>query len=226
GADLVYQKTSDLKDLGLLYNNRLSAGYAQDYESRWGTGRYKWQGGLVNKAPLWHYKDYATLRTESQYDVTLYGNGVTTGVFKIGPRIDSEIGPFNFYTIYFVGGVHGESPMAFDKYVYGKSTLIFRGEYYVNKYLSVAYLTYLNMAKDYDNRLLAENQIFASVGPEDVKLKLGFDTIRKRSIVGVDMLVGTDRTAFEFDKLNVINPDKFQQNQATPATTTNKTKSL
>jgi hypothetical protein len=222
GADLVYHKVTDLKDLGLYHSNRISAGYAQDYESRWGTGRYRCQGELVNKLPLWHYKDYINLRTTSQYDVTLYGNGDTTGIFRIGPRVDSEVGPFNFYAAYFVSGVHGQSPMLFDRYTYGKTTLQFRGEYYVNRYLSLAYLTYLNMAKDYDNKLLAENQLFVSAGPEDIKVRFGFDTIRKRVVYGVDMLVGTDRTAFEFDKLNVINPDKVKK----PEPVTDNKKSL
>jgi hypothetical protein len=227
GIDLVYEKPSDIKDLGLLYRNRLSAGFAQDYDSSWSTGRCKWQGDIMNKDALWNYKNYAQLRVQSQYDVTLYGNGVTTAVGRIGPRFDSEIGPFSFYTTYFMGGVHGKSPMLFDRYAYGKSNLIFRGEYYINRYASLSYLTYLNMSKDNnDGKMLAENQITASFGPDDVKLRLGFDTIRKRSMFGLDMLIGTDRTAFEFNKMNIINPGKFKKTQNQTQTETDSTKQL
>ena len=65
----------------------------------------------------------------------------------------------------------------------------------------------MNLNKDnWDKRFLAENQFFAKVGPEDFKFCLGYDTVRKRTALGVDLLVGSDRTALEFDKLKVINP--------------------
>lgn len=217
GIDLVYDKNSYIEDLDLMYRNRMSAGYAQDYESGWGTGRYKVQGNMLNRSPIFAIDKIFQFRLQGQYDITVYGNGDTTGVVKAGPRIDSEIGPFSMYATYFQGGVHGVSPMKYDRYSYGKSNVVFNSTYHVNRFLDLSYLCYLNLTKDnWDKKLLAENQIAASIGPDDIKLRLGFDTIRKRSVFGVDMLVGSDRAGIEFDKLRVVNPGDLKNSEPKP----------
>ena len=62
-------------------------------------------------------------------------------------------------------------------------------------------------------RLLAENQIAASIGPDDIKLRVGFDTVRRRSVFGVDMLIGSDRAGIEFDKMRVIDPGNLSKSE-------------
>lgn len=81
---------------------------------------------------------------------------------------------------------------------------MFRGSVRITKYLTLGYLSSLNLTKDnWNNEMVVENQIFAWVGPEELKFKIGYDAERERTVFGFDMLVGSETSALEFDKLKV-----------------------
>ncbi|OGI03388.1 MAG: hypothetical protein A2104_10305 [Candidatus Melainabacteria bacterium GWF2_32_7] len=200
--------------------SRLSAGYAQDYASvnyyndnpgldywdsknSFGTARFRIQGNLINNKPVFQVQDdLLQLRLQSQFGISAYGTGETVGIVRAGPRLDSRIGPVRLSTTYFQAGVHGESPLMFDRYMHGKSNWLVSGDVKLHRYLNVGHLRSLNLTKDnWEGRLSTENLVYARVGPDDVKFRLGYDFVRRRSTFGIDLLLGSGKSALEFDKL-------------------------
>lgn len=207
-VDVVNEKTYDLKDTNMNLTLRGSAGYAKDYYKDFGTGRFKIQSNLISKKPIWNYKRLLELRLVSRGDVTVYGNGDIFGLISIGPNVTSNLGPLTVSTTYLQGGIHGQSPFLFDRYVYGKNNLQFQTNCKLSKYLDLGYLGYYNLTKDnWEKKLITENQFFVKAGPEDFKFYLAYDTVRKRSLFGIDLAVGTD-TGIEFDRLKATKIDK------------------
>ena len=181
---------------------RSSAGYAQDYDSHWGTAKLQFQGNLINDKPLLSYKDYLKFRLVSQFSIAGYGNGSSTGMLRAGPNIQSKLGRLNLTATYFEAATHGKSPFNYDRYVQGKSILCLGEELKVTRHISLGDMSVLNLTKDNSNNKLAtENEVYAKVGPNDFKFKLGYDIVRNRSVFGFDMLVGNGKTGVDFDKL-------------------------
>ena len=111
-------------------------------------------------------------------------------------------------------GIAGESPFVFDRYRYGRSNLILRESIQLSKYLALGYLCSIAMNKDYStDKTFQENRIFVSVGPEYAKLAVGFDAKRKNTMFMLTMLVGTKDSDIEFNKAEVINPQKLGQDK-------------
>jgi hypothetical protein len=203
------------------FYSRLSAGYAADYASAryydeneinyleskndFGTARFKLQGNLVNNEPIFKIKDrLLQFRVHSQFDISVYGTGDTVGLLRGGPRLDSKIGPVRLSSTYLQSGMFGETPFIFDRYVYGKSNLVMLGDIKVNKYLSVGHIRSLNLSKDnWQKQLSVENQIYARVGPEDIKFRIGYDFVRNRSTFDVALLLGSGKTGIDFEKLRI-----------------------
>jgi len=215
---------ADERKLGSALNfdlySRLSAGYAADYMSTnyfndnptvdywdaknsFGTTRFRVQGNLINNKPIFQVReDLLQMRLQSQFGATAYGTGDTFAIVRAGPRLDSRIGRLSLSSAYYQAGVHGDSPLIFDRYMHGKSNWVISGDVKVNKHVNVGHIRSLNLTKDnWEKRLSTENLLYARVGPDDVKFRLGYDFVRRRSTFGIDLLLGSGRSAIEFDKL-------------------------
>jgi hypothetical protein len=82
------------------------------------------------------------------------------------------------------------------------------GDLKITKSLSIGTYRSLNLLKDYGgsnspHKSTVENMVYATIGPGDLKFKIGYDFERKRSAIGLDMLVGSSQSMFDFDKLKV-----------------------
>lgn len=209
-ADLIHKDQYLLDDINAKLDLRHSVGYAEDWERSWGTMRFKTQGSLISNKPIWSLKDYIQFRMQTQYDVTTYGNGTTTALVRLGPVLTWNYKRLYLMTAYYQGGVHGSSPMNFDRYMHGKSNAVVRASYNFSPYADVSYLGSYNLTKDnWQHKMMTENQFYASIGPKDIKVRLGYDTIRKRTLFNVDVLVGKGKSDIDFDKLKVIDPKKL-----------------
>jgi len=214
GTELVYNKTSKIPQANLRWRNRLSMGLFdenKDYRKRSDltTLRYKWQAEATNLKPLLNWEKYLMLGYAYQHDFSLYQTGERTGVVRGGPRIYSDLGRMFLELTYFAAGQYERSPFYFDRYRYGKSNLRFRGQYYINKYMSIGYYASANLdGKDYRDEWLTENQFVASVGTEDLKVRVGFDAVRHSTTVGLDMLLGSSKAVVEFDEMKIVDYDK------------------
>ncbi len=159
---------------------------------------------MYNNKALVNLGKHAALGASSQFDIAVYGTGDTYGVVRAGPVLSTGVGPFNAWIAYYQGGIYGDTPFLTDKFYYGKTNVTLNSSYKINKYLSLEYFTSLNLSKDnYDQKLLAENRIYCWIGPDDLKFRIGYDTKRKSTRFDFNMLLGSDRSAIEFDKLKV-----------------------
>lgn len=202
----------DERKIGKLLNHniftRASGGIARDVNDGIATPRIQLQGNIISDKPILHFKDFVALRLQSQFNVAAYGTGDTYAVVRGGPRIDWNLWRLNLTTTYMQAGVWGNTPFIFDEFIRGSRNLILAGDFKVSKFLSVGNIRSLNLAKDGSEPYFStENQFYARVGPEDFKFRIGYDVVRKRSIFGLDLFLGSGRSALSFDKLKILHPE-------------------
>lgn len=212
-VQLVYNKDYDFKDKSMKYANRFYAGYATDIGDSWGTTRFRYQGKFTHDL-------FSLTNTEKKfgmnigYDIdgtaTAYGNGETQAIVRGGPYVGHQYKNWASRVGYRIAGVHDHTPFMFDRYMYGKHSVYWTQALKVHKYLALAYSASLALLKDsWDNELMQENRFFVVIGPQDAKLNLGYDTVRQRSIMNFEVLVGTENTKVKFDKMVAKDPDKL-----------------
>ena len=212
-AEVVYNKSYKVDDLGLSFRHRISGGIAEDFRRDFSTGRVRWQG-QVDK-PIWYYGDdinnrYAVFELSSQIGATAYGTGDTFALLRLGPRLRTETDRWIQTLGYYYTATHGETPFYFDRYMYGTNNIYLSEGLKLNKYLSVMWSGSLALARDaWDGKLMQENRFFVMVGPEDVKFTLGYDTVRQRTLFNCFFILGTKNADLEFKKLYVKNPDRL-----------------
>lgn len=185
------------------FDLRSSAAFIQT-DHRWSTGRYQIQGDLHNLAPLFKLGKYVDVGASSQFDISVYGTGNTYGVVRAGPTMSAARGPFYAWLAFYQGGIYGETPVLADRYYYGKSNVTLRTHYKINRYVTLGYYSSLNLSKDnWDEKLLAENQLYLYTGPDDIKFRIGYDTKRKSATFDFNVLLGSDKSNLDFDKMRV-----------------------
>lgn len=226
-AEIEFRDSTTLEDLGLVYDYRYSAALASDYETGgsadwrmntararrnlpshkedWSTLKLKAQGEFYKAKPLFEKEDIFELNARVQYDFSQYGTGQNLAVVRVGPTfLYTPVSRLRLRGGYYMSGVHGESPFSWDQYYYGKQSANIGYEIKITKKLSLGASHTLNLLKDnYDERMLAENRVYARYGPEDMKFVLAYDTVRRRTLMGFDMIVGADNSDIHFDKLYV-----------------------
>ena len=201
----IVDKRDFISAYNLNFSLRSSAGFLKNNKGNYSTGRFQLQGNLGNIAPFWHYKEYLNGGVGSNFAVVAYGSGDTYGVARIGPTLFGDIGPLSYWTAYYQGAICGATPFLFDKYIYGKSNVMFRTTTKVSNYLTVGYEASLNLTRDnWQKKKVVENELFFWAGPEDLKLKVGYDVERARTLFGFDMLIGSKTSALDFDKLRIL----------------------
>ncbi len=216
-AQLVYDKSYNIKDLGATFQQRFSGGYVTDYgvnekDSRYGTARLRWQGQL-QKTVFEKRNDEQDMFIRgmlyTQAGATLYGTGDVTGIVRFGPSIHTRVKNWGSRISYGMAGIHGVSPLLFDQYVYGKQFITIDENIRLGKYLAVGYQGTISILKDNpDKDLLTENKFYVVAGPEDVKVAFSYDTYRERMLFDVLFMLGKDNSKIQYDKLTIKNPDK------------------
>lgn len=202
----------DERKIGKVLNHniftRASGGYARDVNDGVSSSRVQLQGNIISDKPILAFKDYVALRLQSQFNVAAYGTGDGYAVIRGGPRVDWKLWRLGLTTSYMQAGVWGQTPFIFDEFIRGTSNLILAGDFKVSKFLSVGNIRSLNLSKDgSDPRLSTENQFYARIGPEDFKFRIGYDIERKRSIFGLDLFLGSGRSAMSFDRMKILHPE-------------------
>lgn len=216
-AQISYDKSYNNEDLKLRYRHVFSGGYVTDWakeesENKFGTARLRWQAEVAKS--LFEVKNdeqemFLRLSSYAQVGATVYGTGDTVGVVRFGPSIHSRVKNWGSRISYGVAGVHGESPLMFDKYVYGKQYLSIDENLRLCRFLSVGYQGTISILRDnIDKDLLTENKFYVIAGPDDLKLSFAYDAYRERFFFDVLFLMGGDSSKIKYDKLTVKNPDK------------------
>lgn len=230
-GELVYQDSTPYPDFfGKGYNvnftHRIAGGYVQDGSPKSplfdsdgiGSIRFKYMAELAET--LWNFNNAirnpinASIDLVEQGSAAVYGTGNTQFVGRIGPRLHTQYKWWMQDLGYFLSAYDDKTPFAFDRYMYGRSNAYIRESFRVSKYLTLSWFSSLNLLQDsWDGKMMQENSFFFSVGPDDVKLNIGYDTIRQQSFVTMAMHLDAKGTTLEYKKMVIKNPDTLGKNK-------------
>jgi len=234
-GELVYQdsflnKNFFGKDKDMTYTNRLSAAYAQDYDMGGGYTSAMGQGGIgtmrfkyMTEAAqtLYKYgKEYDSLfngkiELLGQGSAAVYGTGDTQMVARIGPRIHTQYKYWMQDVGYFLSAYSDQSPLVmYDRYMYGRSNVYLRESLRLHKYLTLSWFGSVNLSNDaWDGKMLQENGFYFAIGPDDVKLNIGYDTVRQQSFITMAMNLDAKGSTLEYKKMVIKNPERLGKNE-------------
>ncbi len=235
GASLVYEKdfSTDnflLKGKTSRFKHRVDGGYYQDLDfdtnfeklrgTDMGTTRFRYMA--EGSQSFYSYKDEEALKAfdfsaVSQFSGAIYGNGNTQVIGRLGPRMHMQYKRWMQDIGYFFSVYDDNTPMpVFDMYRYGKQSLYIREYFRLNRYLTLSWFGNINLTGDAANgRDFQENSFYLSVGPDDMKLNVGYDFVRENLYCTVEVMMDAKGTKVEYDSLE-IKQDKKASNQAKP----------
>lgn len=165
-----------------------------------------------------HSKDdilHARLDMVMQGSAAVYGTGDTQMVARFGPRLHTQYKYWMQDVGYFMSGYQDNTPLLYyDRYMYGRSNVYLRESLRVSKYLTLSWFGSFNLSQDsWDGNMLQENGFYFAIGPDDVKLNIGYDTVRQQSFVTMAFALDAKGTNIEYKKMVIKNPDKLGKNK-------------
>lgn len=220
GAQLEYVKGYEVKDLGATFVNGFYGGIFSDYqkhdqENAYATTRFRYTAEMYKKFTQYENKEQdlsISLNGLAQASATVYGSGETSGVVRVGPFISTKLKRWESNIGYILAGVHGDSPFVFDKYRYGKSSIVLNEKFNINNKFAFGFRATVTPSKDnYEGDLLTESRLYLMFGPQDLKVALSYDFVRDVAHADFMFLVGSDSAKINFEKLITQGADKSQQ---------------
>lgn len=216
-ASLDYSRSDYIKDLGLTFSQLYSAGVFVDYRdgvrTRDAEGRFRWM--TQSYKTLYSYKNEEgnigfNVGVIAQTSAAAYTSGDVLGLFRVGPAVNTSVGPWKQSLMYYQTAIAGQTPFDFDRYRYGRSNVVLIESLKVCKYLTIGYLASIAMNRDVPtDDLFQENRFLISIGPDYAKLTLGYDSIRHNTMVILSMLVGSQDSEVSFKKTVIKNPQNL-----------------
>ena len=209
-AQLEYVKSYGVPDLDGIFNHGFYAGVFSDYEKHdqenaYCTSRFRYIAEFRKHFLKFENKEQdvsIALSAVAQGAATLYGSGETVGVGRIGPFITTKVKRWESSLGYMFAGIHGDSPFVFDKYRYGKSSIMLNEKFNFNDKFALGYRAVVSPLKDnYEEDLLTESRFYAIFGPQDLKLCFSYDFVRDIAHLDFLFLLGSDSSKINFDKL-------------------------
>lgn len=180
-------------------------------------GRAMLQARISNSRPLFSLGSEENVLAQFGWSaigsVAGYSTGDMVGLVQGGPNM-----LFNFWDRFRsfnslnLAATMGESPFVFDSYYRGRANAITMNSVKLHRLFSAGIAT--NLAPNRDNaqdRLVTANYFFVSVGPDDMKLTLGYDPVVQRSFFRLNMTPGASRKTVYFDKAKVYNPQEYER---------------
>lgn len=233
-AELIYKDESVVpstigEGLDLRFRHRFGVGYMHnsDYNrsgehivsSNMGTLRTRYMAEIDQS--IFKYEDKEKLRKIDlgilmQGSAALYGTGDTQFIGRIGPRIRSQYKYWMQDLMFYTSAYQDGTPMQmYDCYRYGHANLYLREALRVNKYLTVAWSGSATMTGDAPNgEIFQENTFIIALGPDDFKVNMGYDFIRKQTYFSFVIAMDTKGSSVEFNKMIIKNPDKLSKNSS------------
>lgn len=232
-TELAYQDSFENKDFmgkdkNMIFSHRVAGGYFQAGDSKTGlfdnaggigTTRFKYMGQVAQT--IYTFNKVAEDPINAKFEIVsegsaaVYGTGDTQFVARIGPRIHTQVNNWMQDVGYFLSGFNDNTPMkTFDSYMYGRSNVYMRESYRVCSYLTLSWFGSLNLANDsWDGKLLQENGFYFSIGPDDVKLNIGYDTIRQQTFVTMALHLDAKGSTIEYKKMEIKNPERLGKDE-------------
>ena len=211
------------------YRQRISAGYIQDTNynrknehlntNEMGTTRLKYMAELAQS--LYSYKNEeklirADLAWILQGSAALYGTGDTQFIGRTGPVLHTQYKRWMQDIGYFISAYDDNTPLPiFDTYRYGRSNVFARESLRLNKYLTFSWVTSANLSDDSPNgKVFQENGFYLAIGPDDLKLMLGYDFIREQTIFLFTSAIDMKGTSVDYKKMVIKNPEKLARDDS------------
>lgn len=146
-----------------------------------------------------------------QGSAALYGTGDTQFIARIGPRAHIQYKNWMQDVGYFQSGYDDHTPVPrYDTYRYGHSAVYLSEIFRINKYISVGWTGMVNLSDDSPNgKLFQENRFAVAIGPDDLKIRLGYDFIRQTTYFGFDIAFDTKGTSINYGKMEIKNPERL-----------------
>lgn len=181
-------------------------------------GRAQLQAEIGNTEPLLRVGKFLSFGVRGNVALAGYTTGDFVGLVRGGPTMNLSLGRrFNSSLRYFFAATAGESPFVFDSYYRGRQNLIWGNSVRVNKYLTLGMRSDMNLTRDNDkNALFTGNQLYMLVGPDEVKMNLAYDVIRKRSYFGLNFYPGKDGRNIDFENMRIFQPDNYNSINMAP----------
>lgn len=156
-----------------------------------------------------------SLSLVGQTSTAIYGTGDTQLIARVGPMVHTQYKNWMQDVGYFLSAYSDHTPLVnFDKYMYGRSNAYLRETFRINKYLAFSWFGSLNLLQDsWDGKMLQENGFYLAIGPEDVKLHIGYDTVREQTYIGMALNLDAKGTTIEYKKMVIKNPDTLGKSQ-------------
>lgn len=232
-GELVYQDINTKlnffgKDKDMSFTQRLAGAYAQDGsadgpllngEGSVGTTRFKYMAE-VSQTLYKFNTEYtspinARFAISGQESTAVYGTGDTQMVVRLGPVLHTQYKNWMQDVGYYLSAYNDNTPFLFDRYMYGRSNAYVRESFRVCKYLTMSWFGSVNLANDApDGKMLQENGFYFAIGPDDVKLNIGYDTIRQQSFVTMSMHLDAKGSTVEYKKMTIKNPNTLGKNES------------
>ena len=145
----------------------------------------------------------------------IYGTGDTQVIGRVAPCLHLQYKRWMQDIGYYFTAYEDNSPMpVFDAFRYGKQALFIREYFRINRYLTLSWFGYANITDDSPNgKTFQENSFYISVGPDDVKLSLGYDFIRENLYCIVELMMDAKGSKVEYDKLEIKQDKKAKKEE-------------
>lgn len=234
GVEVYYDKKHNLKDFfaegkHLSFRHRVGMGVMQDNNKNYhgerlggghmSTARFRYMAELAQT--LYSYTDeekrlYFNLSLAMQGSAAVYGNGDTQFIGRIGPRAHLQYKNWMQDIAYYQSGFEDETPMPrYDKYRYGASSVYISEIFRISKYLSVGWAGLANLSDDSPNgKIFQENRFVVAVGPDDLKVRFGYDFYRQTTFFGFDVSFDTKGTSISYGKMEIKNPERLKRKKS------------
>lgn len=228
-AELIYRDTSVLRDFigknkDLSFIQRAGIGYMQNTKfdnmdekfAKNDTATMRMRYMASANQSLFKYlnrenQKAVDLGVSLQGSAAVYGTGDTQFIGRIGPYAKTQYKRWMQDVYLFFSAYQDGTPMQmYDSYRYGHSNLMIREAFRICKYLSVAWAGSFALADDAPNgKFMQENTFIVAVGPDDVKLQLGYDWLREQTYFAIVVAMDMKGSTLEYDKMVIKNPDRL-----------------
>lgn len=212
----------------LSFRHRVGFGLMEDNDRNFygekingtGTSTVKLSYMAEIRQSLYSYKNkkekfYFNFDVVLQGSAALYGTGDTQFIGRIGPRAHLQYKRWMQDIGYYHSGYDDHTPMPrFDMYRYGRSSVNISEIFRVNKYLSVGWSGTVTLSDDSPNgKLFQENRFAVAIGPDDLKIRFGYDFVRQTTYFGFDVAFDTKGTTVNYKKMEIKNPERLGKEQ-------------
>jgi hypothetical protein len=150
-----------------------------------------------------------------QGSAAVYGTGDTQFIGRIGPSTHIQYKNWMQDLAYYQSGYDDKTPVPrYDAYRYGHSSLYISEIIRLNKYLSAGWSGTVNLSDDSPNgKLFQENRFVVALGPDDLKIHLGYDFVRQTTYFGFNVAFDTKGTTIDFGRMEIKNPERLGKRQ-------------